>query len=1090
MTAAPLSPHSQLMELEEASTAAPDDLSSFFALLPAHLLSHQTLVSSSASLSSSSPFAFPLSRFVSLPSMVAALSSPPGSTKPRIYQHVAVPAVAVPPTAPAFTPASPTPPPDCISPPLSRSLPLSPGSTAAIVAAGSTPTSAPALNSSPFLPSSSTPLAQSQHSDNSAPTSTVLSAQPAATSILMASTPASADLTAPSVLGPLHAQSETVRAPKNTPKAVYNRSYVRGFARPPPPDPSLTADTAAAVAADTASPHPPPFVAAEDDPTSNHYSAAIFRHPLTLAQLLDICSDPMILSSLPTPGILVTRLTAQGKPREYVMYRCSVCGKEVGDKSKHKKHEASCKKRILKMLNAAEREEERQKNAPVAVQADQEPDEQEKGKEEKRRKKVVAVATSPASTTVESAAPSRGRAELSTPTSRQQPIEKSELYQLELKKQLKWIWHTMDVNPATCLLSRDSVLARIDLTQMFTEGASGLDVFSALCDDERSSLMQYLPQLDQAAATTEKAEQKGGVKQEFPVPRSESVVSTLRSTLSSAVFLRSLDEYKRQLMSGSLDPALKGLRMMAAARRRRQQRETEPNKPSEAETYWGEQLSEVKVKVTKPAVGKNGRALLGGWRGLLGKKHKAVPAGPSGSQNGHADEGRSGSSRDSGQEEEEEQENQRHVKEDEEEDTAEEDQDEQTEHTASDTDTDNGQDKDTGQEQKSDNEDEEEAEAEEEIKGHTVEEEGGRRPLHRARHRPGSTRKRSRRRFSSRPSRSHQQSTSEQSSSGSLYSPFHIDHLLPLPLQLKLPTTPLPDVIPSIQRFHMRSPRFRRVRYARFVLKDGRSSLIDVRDVSSSSSPSARRSPPTAPKQRAMRDTASHSLSPVAFSHLSQSSAAECMQLQRRMMDPEEKRAAQQRIRQARSVRVRQMEQDRLNAALEAEAQMLQLVEAAAANDSSSGRKKDRRWNREDAERQQRVAHGLKRPRGTYDTAAQAADDEEIEEEEEQQDDEQAEEEETYLEEEEADARTMHSKQSNVDNYGDEPLSRLPGVNGGKHESSGQDSDGEDEVEEGDDEEKLLSRLAKQETHLHTPVFPRSKFGFSSFIKQALGSHA
>ena len=39
---------------------------------------------------------------------------------------------------------------------------------------------------------------------------------------------------------------------------------------------------------------------------------------------------------------------------------------------------------------------------------------------------------------------------LAATKSRQQAIERSEVYQLELKKQLKWIWHTMDVNPVTC----------------------------------------------------------------------------------------------------------------------------------------------------------------------------------------------------------------------------------------------------------------------------------------------------------------------------------------------------------------------------------------------------------------------------------------------------------------------------------------------------------------------------------------------------------------------------------------------------------------------------------------------------------------
>ena len=147
------------------------------------------------------------------------------------------------------------------------------------------------------------------------------------------------------------------------------------------------------------------------------------------------------------------------------------------------------------------------------------------------------------------------------------------------------------------------------------------------------------------------------------------------------MFVRSLDEYKVMLMSGSLDPALRGLRMMAAARRRRQQREADSNKQTEPEVYWAEKLSESKVKAAKSAVGKNGRALLGGWRGLLSKKHKAVPAGPSSTENGHAEIGRdeAGNAED---EEGEEQEDEEAVK-------NEDDEDEQSDGAASETDSEN-----------------------------------------------------------------------------------------------------------------------------------------------------------------------------------------------------------------------------------------------------------------------------------------------------------------------------------------------------------------------------------------------------------------
>ena len=61
------------------------------------------------------------------------------------------------------------------------------------------------------------------------------------------------------------------------------------------------------------------------------------------------------------------------------------------------------------------------------------------------------------------------------------------------------------------LLSRDSVLARIDLTQMFTEGADERDLFTLLNNEEQDNLMQYLPQTEQAAT---RGEQRGAVKQE------------------------------------------------------------------------------------------------------------------------------------------------------------------------------------------------------------------------------------------------------------------------------------------------------------------------------------------------------------------------------------------------------------------------------------------------------------------------------------------------------------------------------------------------------------------------------------------------
>ena len=224
------------------------------------------------------------------------------------------------------------------------------------------------------------------------------------------------------------------------------------------------------------------------------------------------------------------------------------------------------------------------------------------------------------------------------------------------------------------------------------------------------------------------------------------------------------------------------------------------------------------------------------------------------------------------------------------------------------------------------------------------------------------------------------------------------------------------------------------------------------------------------------------------------------MLLQRQMMSAEEKRAAHQRIRQARSVRVRQMEQDRLNAAIEAEAQLLQLVEATA-SETGSARRRDKRRVREDAERQQRMAHGMKRPRGLYENAEDRqpppSPAEENDEEEEEEDDEgekaehqqQAEDDETKVDGDNtpmADDQREHSKHSGGSSGDDEHLSRrLVSTNGAPQAETR-----ELNLSEGEEETQPPSRAGKAEIYLYTPLFPRGKFGFSSFIKQAVSAHS
>ena len=1080
MAATSLSPRRQLMELEEAATAAAtDDLSCFFALLPP-----------------------PLSSSSALPSYIGAVACPAGAQKPRPQIAASRPALASQPHGIAYSP----PPASFVSPRTSLGSMTTPLAT---ITAPLVPNTASQLEyASPTPPDR--PV-QSQPAQSVLPT--------APSSALLASASTSSAAVAPAIPELLQAQQmEAIRERSKGPKATYNRSYVRGFARPPPPpgttDTAATADT---TPASTPTSLPPAvLLAPEDDPTSNQYQAPIYRQALSLAQLLDICSDPLILSSLPTPGVHVTRLTGAGKPRDYVMYRCSVCGKEVGDKSKHKKHEASCKKRIIRMLNTAEKEEESGRNAstPTEGQNGSGQGEEAKGKEEKRRKK--AAAASPVTGSSLTAAPAltcRG-VELVSGKSRVQAVEKSEVYQSELKKQLKWIWHTMDVSPATCLLSRDSVLSRIDLAQMFSSTADGLDIVGLLDDEERESLMQHLPPVDQIAALQQRAPDN---QREFPPPRKEFVESALRSTLSSPTFLRSLDEYKEMLMGGSLDPALKGLRMMAVARQRRQQREAAPNKPVEQRVYWGEKLSEIKVNVSKAAASRGGRSGLGGWRGLLGKKHRAVPAEPASILVEMAEEKRDDGADDSNSERDV----RRAV-------VKQEDGEQKSDRTESDTDTDtHDADEEAVDERLSASEDEAgESEVEEEDSAVSEEDErhndprstkGGRLKLslHRTQRRRSvilSASTRGRRGSAPRSSRARERSSDDEHSSDSSPpspSPFHIDTLLPFPLQLKLAPASLPDMVPSIQRFHMRSPRFRRVRFARFVLKDGRSSLIDARGVTSSSSassPTASRHSSPAQKRRGVSDTLSQAATPVNFSHLPRSVAEQCRQLQRQMLSPEEKRAVQQRMKLAKSPRVRQAEQDRLDAAQEAEARMLQLVEAEAMSEKKNGssqaaagrngsaggaRAKSAKRDREEAERQQRVAHGMKRPRGVYDNGAAEESENSASGEEEDEDREARVKEEEQDEASEVETaengsmdahRAQHSEQSDGSSTEDDkPLSSIL-ASKMSHLSPTSDSDDVEASEQSQTEQP------KAETHLFTPVFARGKFGFSTFVKQAGGN--
>ena len=80
-------------------------------------------------------------------------------------------------------------------------------------------------------------------------------------------------------------------------------------------------------------------------------------------------------------------------------------------------------------------------------------------------------------------------------------------------------------------------------------------------------------------------------------------------------FCISLREYQTLLSSGSIDPALKGLRQMAEGRRRREERLHRSWKKRHFETYWGEALSETKINAKK-----------GGATSSASKKRKAPSA--------------------------------------------------------------------------------------------------------------------------------------------------------------------------------------------------------------------------------------------------------------------------------------------------------------------------------------------------------------------------------------------------------------------------------------------------------------------------------
>jgi hypothetical protein len=150
----------------------------------------------------------------------------------------------------------------------------------------------------------------------------------------------------------------------------------------------------------------------------------------------------------------------------------------------------------------------------------------------------------------------------------------------ELLAEERAITRETDANPATMICSRDSLLTRLQLQDIFNH-----DLIKYFTTNQLAKLQQYLPAVDQISPEEENKEDRALKQQKF------------LETLENPQFIRTLHEYQQLLAGGSLDPELKELRNLIWGRKRREMKDSW--KKIHYERYWGEKLAEVTINAKR-----------------------------------------------------------------------------------------------------------------------------------------------------------------------------------------------------------------------------------------------------------------------------------------------------------------------------------------------------------------------------------------------------------------------------------------------------------------------------------------------------------
>ena len=554
---------------------------------------------------------------------------------------------------------------------------------------------------------------------------------------------------------------------------------------------------------------------------------------------------PLSPRSLPAAAVsrpvLVSRPASSGVHRRYVLYVCSVCRKETGDKSKHSKHERACRRRLWRQMLEAQREEElrrRQLSKTKAkrareLQADterrQQREDSKRKREESRQQGDSRAAPEAALRPQQQQRRQQAAARWSSPSAAPPALSPSELRRA-VSAELAGLYSTSDCRLPGCLLSRSSLLSRIELQLTFAQP----QLWRRFSASELRSLCALLPAVDR------------------PLPEAEDDAAAAEAALLHAVslpvFSASVVAYQQLLRSGSLDPALKGVRMLSAARRRRQLRDGSRQTPNAAhpkaaaacDSYWADGLSDALPVLPSSQQQQLTFSFL---------SPAALPS-PSSHPRSQA-RVRVGSE----------------------------------EETDSEANSGSGSADGSGQQQL--------AVSEERQAGQEEEPQPQPAPLH-ARYRRSS---------------------------------------LPVqPSLLPLPSTPLPVLppppssFPHIQRFMLRSPRFRRAKHLRLVLRADRRSTQRA---------GVQRAPPSAASAVTEREQAASAPAASPFSHLPAAAARDCQSLLRLCWSEEQKAEAGRRIAAAASGGERREQRRQLAAAYTAERRLLELMEAQGSSSDS-----------------------------------------------------------------------------------------------------------------------------------------------------------